>query len=166
MADILGTFGEEHEEALDQLANLRQYLDQLREGKPMGWLVDGYEAFSKWLGEALKNHFRTEEEALFPPLKKVFGGGGGPVAQMLYEHGEIEEAHAEMARALAKEAPDREALADASEKILAILPGHIEKEDNVLFPFAARRLTPDQMAAVSHLAETVGKPHGAGLTFP
>ncbi len=158
---VLDTFCEEHEEALDRLANLRQYLDQLREGKPMGWLVDGYEAFSDWLGEALKTHFRMEEEVLFPPLKEVFGRGGGPVSQMLYEHGEIEEAHAKMAAALAKEDPDREALAEASERILAVLPGHIEKEDNVLFPFAERRLTPDQMAEVDAAVREFSPPPGS-----
>lgn len=39
--------------------------------------------------------------------------------------------------------------AEACENILAILPGHVEKKDSVLFPFAERRLTPAQTAAVN-----------------
>ncbi|HEY3316125.1 MAG TPA: hemerythrin domain-containing protein [Bacillota bacterium] len=105
MPEIIGKFREDHERALDHLGDLTHYVAWLREGRPMGQLIDGFKSFSDFLDEALNEHFRQEEEALFPSLRPIFGHKGGPVEQMLREHEVIEEAHAQMVRELAREAP-------------------------------------------------------------
>lgn len=91
----------------------------------------------------VRHHFREEEEALFPVLKRHLGAdAGGPIATMLEEHETFWRWAARLSEGVAALRAGRwdEAMAsrvrEAGQAILDLLPAHIEKEDNMLFPMA------------------------------
>jgi len=95
-------------------------------------------------------HLRKEEQELFPRLETCgipcCGGGGGPVAVMLYEHTLGRSAVAAMAAALKNYAGGDTAAAETLAENLTLyvnlLRDHIEKENNVLFEMANQFLSP------------------------
>lgn len=103
--------------------------------------VDGFLAF---LDADVTRHFALEEEVLFPELAEIESIASGPLRVMEAEH--------ELFRSLLQTAEtathrnDREGLLTAVVDLIALLRGHIAKEDNVLFPMARKRLRPDQLA--------------------
>jgi len=106
-------------------------------------------------------HHGKEEEHLFPAL--IAAGvprDGGPIGQMLLEH--------EQGRAFVRGmgAAARACAAGATTAGIAdfvsnargytqLLPAHIDKEDNVLYPIADARLTAETQAALSVAFERV-----------
>jgi regulator of cell morphogenesis and NO signaling len=106
-------------------------------------------------GEVL-SHFREEELALFPVLGRHLDVSTGPIAMLMEEHAQFRQLELEFEEALAAiEAgsndgwPDK--LCDAADAIRRLLPPHIEKEDEVLFPMAESTLDESEWAEVERL---------------
>ena len=92
-----------------------------------------------------KCHHGKEEGILFPALINAgIPKEGGPIAVMLSEHEQGRSFIREMDRATAS-GPDYEAFAGAARQYSALIKGHIQKENGVLFPIAERALDKDRL---------------------
>ena len=92
-----------------------------------------------------KYHHAKEEDILFIFMEKAgFSRDSGPIAVMLYEHDEGRDYIRKLEIANSRYADgDSSASAEIIENSLAyssLLRGHIQKEDNVLYPMAVKLL--------------------------
>jgi hemerythrin-like domain-containing protein len=98
-------------------------------------------------------HHGKEEGALFAALTRYgMPANGGPVGVMLHEHGRARELTGGLRDAATRWAggdPDAAAVVvDYARAYNALLTQHIFKEDNILFPMAARVIPPQDEAAI------------------
>jgi len=96
-----------------------------------------------------KCHHGKEENLLFPALEKTgIPKESGPIGVMLSDHQEGRGYVRKMAEAVAgiKEGNKKEVknFAKNARNYIQLLRGHIEKENNILYPLADDRLTPKQ----------------------
>lgn len=101
-------------------------------------------------------HFRQEEQALFPVLGRQVGTDEGPIAVLMEEHCTFRRLQLEYEAALAAleagaQGEWAQRLEQAAADIGSLLPGHIQKEDEVLFPMAANLLDAAAWEEVSSL---------------
>lgn len=106
-------------------------------------------------GEVL-SHFREEELALFPVLGRHVEVSGGPIAMLMEEHARFRQLELEFEEALAAMEASlggvwHETLCAAADEIRQMMPAHIEKEDDVLFPMAESMLEESEWADVERL---------------
>lgn len=139
MSETLELFNQDHAHALEMLAILQKELERLRNDQDLPLVRHGLEKFVAFLDDALKVHFR-QEEALFPLMVEADANAAQPVEAMLAEHRLIETAHRNLKEELAGEKPSPEIIMENGEKIIEVLRGHINREDQALFPFALRIL--------------------------
>jgi len=85
----------------------------------------------------MAQHFRMEEEVLFPSLISS-GGPAGPVSVMLMEHAQMNELIEQMAAAVASQ--DAGEYGGLSETLLIVMQQHNLKEEQILYPIADRFL--------------------------
>lgn len=123
---IIDRFSSEHDVFISQLTVIE---DLTRGGADVASLV----AAIRTLAAPLLAHAENEERALFPDLEPSMGGEGGPLAVLTEEHHVL---HGQLDRMTAD--PPRWELEQVLDAFLRLLRGHIEKEEVVLFPAAAR----------------------------
>ena len=123
---IIDRFSSEHDVFISQL----QVIEDLTRG---GADVASVVAAIRTLAAPLLAHAENEERALFPDLEPSLGGEGGPLAVLTEEHHVL---HGHLDRMTAD--PPRWELEQVLDVFLRVLRGHIEKEEDVLFPAAAR----------------------------
>jgi len=117
-------------------------------------------ALRYFAGMAVK-HTADEEDSLFPRLAAEVGTDGADaavverMAELEADHREAEEAHAEVEqlgrRWLADDrlsAADLARLRELLDALTTTYREHIAHEDNEVFPVAARRLGPEELAAI------------------
>jgi hemerythrin-like domain-containing protein len=99
-------------------------------------------------------HHGKEEAHLFPLLEaRGLGRGGGPTGVMLHEHDEGRRLVAAMRQAVADDAPrDFQRYARA---YVRLLREHIRKEDQCLFPMAARILSGSDAESLAQRFERI-----------
>lgn len=116
-----------------------------------------------------KCHHSKEEDLLFVKMEEAgMPVEGGPIAAMLYEHGEGRRLVRAMSQALPRAAEgDAVATAAVARDLLAyvrLLRAHIRKEDNVLYPMADRLLTAeDQQALMEGFDRVEAEEMGEGV---
>ena len=123
---IIDRFSSEHDVFISQL----QVIEDLTRG---GADVASVVAAIRTLAAPLLAHAENEERALFPDLEPSMGGEGGPLAVLTEEHHIL---HGQLDRMTAD--PPRWELEQVLDAFLRVLRGHIEKEEDVLFPAAAQ----------------------------
>ncbi len=123
---IIDRFSSEHDVFISQLTVIE---DLTRGGADVASVV----AAIRTLAAPLLAHAENEERALFPDLEPSMGGEGGPLAVLTEEHHVL---HGQLDRMTAD--PPRWELEQVLDAFLRLLRGHIEKEEVVLFPAAAR----------------------------
>jgi len=123
---IIDRFSSEHAVFISQL----QVIEDLTRG---GADVASVVAAIRTLAAPLLAHAENEERALFPDLEPSMGGEGGPLAVLTEEHHVL---HGQLDRMTA--GPPRWELEQVLDAFLRVLRGHIEKEEDVLFPAAAQ----------------------------
>jgi regulator of cell morphogenesis and NO signaling len=164
MNPILEELSRQHRDAEHMLAELSAAVTRLRSqgaGGP-GVLTDLVHCRSMIQGE-VDTHFREEEQALFPILGRRIGTEDGPIAVLMEEHCAFRRLQLEYERALAgleagREGDWQERLVGAADAMGSLLPPHIEKEDQVLFPMAEAVLEEgewDEVRALCHCAPSV-----------
>jgi hemerythrin-like domain-containing protein len=97
--------------------------------------------------DGLDRHIRLEEEILFPLFEERTGMRGGPTAVMRVEHLEIRGALGAMRDALGR--GDAGLFQDGLAHLLAVLPDHNVKEEQVLYPTTDRILPERDRAALA-----------------
>lgn len=113
---------------------------------------DAVEYFSSYIEGC---HAHKEEDVLFPLMQqRGMPPGGGPLAVMIAEHRQSDEALAAFRRAAERYmAGDLGALADLRQAFSAyagVLREHFWKETDILFPMAQRLFVPADAEAVVH----------------
>lgn len=157
MESIMEELFRQHRDAEAMLVKLAAGVGRVRrEGAGgAGVLGDLSELRREIQGEVL-SHFREEEQALFPVLGRHLDSSSGPIATMMEEHALFRQLELQFEEAVAAlEAGFRngweEKLGDAGDAIARLLPGHIAKEEEVLFPMAEEVLQEDEWAEVRRL---------------
>jgi len=157
----------EHKAVLLALRILDKVGDSLAAGaagapEHLNQLIDFFKGFVD------KCHHAKEEEVLFPELQKLgLPREGGPIGVMLAEHDAGRRIIRKMSEGLGHlRSDDKEAIrtirADSGE-YRDLLQGHIDKENNVLFPMADRLLSDDDGASVIERFEAIERDRvGAG----
>lgn len=157
MESIMEELFRQHRDAEAMLVKLAAGVGRVRrEGAGgAGVLGDLSELRHEIQGEVL-SHFREEEQALFPVLGRHLDSSSGPIATMMEEHALFRQLELQFEEAVAAlEAGLRdgweEKLGDAGDAIARLLPGHIAKEEEVLFPMAEEVLQEEEWAEVRRL---------------
>lgn len=106
------------------------------------------------------HHHRKEEEHLFPAMKQAgFPRFGGPIAVMFAEHDEGRRYAAGLSSAAERlAAGDATAIYDVVENAqgyVALQREHIVREENVLFVWARRALSPETLDELLHLFDRI-----------
>jgi hemerythrin-like domain-containing protein len=140
----------EHKAVLLALQILEKIENSLKEGAAdapanLDQLIDFFRGFVD------RCHHAKEEDVLFPELeRRGVPREGGPIGVMLAEHNAGRQYIREMSNALTGfRSGDGDAvnvIRESSNGYRNLLRGHIDKEDNVLYPMADR-LIPDADAA-------------------
>ncbi|MDI6798229.1 MAG: hemerythrin domain-containing protein [Desulfatibacillaceae bacterium] len=135
----------EHHAVLEALGVLEQVVQSIEDGKDSAYkdfenLLDFFKGFVD------RCHHGKEEDALFPAMmKQGVKKEGGPIGVLLAEHEDGRKHVRAMAAGLASVINgNTNALVQIRENALSyreLLFGHIEKENNVLFPMAERVLS-------------------------
>lgn len=89
--------------------------------------------------EDMRLHFDREETVLFPAFEQATGITQGPTAVMRYEHEEMRQLIADSEMAL--QSQDASAFLGLCETLLVMMQQHNLKEENVLYPMAASRIS-------------------------
>lgn len=81
-----------------------------------------------------EDHFRREEEILFPAFEQATGSSGGPTDVMRTEHSQMRRLLSRLAQALDRRDAGR--FLGESETLLTLMQQHNLKEENVLYHLA------------------------------
>jgi hemerythrin-like domain-containing protein len=147
------TLMEEHriiESGLDALERFAQAAGSGPVAEEAATLAD-FVTFIREFADA--HHHGKEEDLLFVAMVDAgFPREGGPIAVMLHEH-DLGRAYVGRLDAVASndaawDAADRGEVLEAALGFVALLRGHIHKEDNVLYMMARQHLDADAMASL------------------
>ncbi|MBI3983649.1 MAG: hemerythrin domain-containing protein [Gemmatimonadetes bacterium] len=145
--DPLTRFEIEHEAALAALARLEGAALALECGEPPERHLDTARSVYGELCTAVRAHNEAEEDVLFDLI-----GADAPTALFVEEHHMLRRLEEELARAVdAGDAPHR--VPPVAREIVALLRGHIQRENEVLFPMARALLGPEGLAVVARRLE-------------
>ncbi|HWP39094.1 MAG TPA: hemerythrin domain-containing protein [Gemmatimonadales bacterium] len=146
--DPLTRFELEHEAALAALARLEAAALALECGEPPGPHLATARAVHGELCTAVRAHNEAEEDALFDLM-----GEDAPTALFVDEHQLLRRLEADLARAIeADDAAQR--VPPVAQEIVALLRGHIQRENEVLFPMARALLGSEGLAVVARRLKT------------
>lgn len=166
MQDAIELLMEEHRLVETVLEALDGYAAAIERGS--GFEREDLARFVTFVREfADAKHHAKEEDILFEAMiANGFPREGGPIAVMLHDH-ELSRGYVrEMAEIAAGDEEWSEAVAArvvaAARAYTELLRGHIDKEDNVLYPMAQSVLPPAAMQEVSERCEGVEQRHAQG----
>jgi hemerythrin-like domain-containing protein len=106
--------------------------------------------FAAFLADEVVHHFAIEEQALFPLLARHLSLEQGPLAVMNAEHAAFRELLADLTTAV--HAGNLDAQRTHAAELVELLRAHIAKEDQILFPMAARLLSAAELGEVDRRA--------------
>jgi iron-sulfur cluster repair protein YtfE (RIC family) len=157
MESILAELFRQHRDAEGMLAKLAAGVGRVRrEGVRGASILDDLRDLRREIQGEVLSHFREEEQALFPVLGRHIDSASGPIAMLMEEHAifrQLELQFEEAVAALEAGLKDgwEEKVCDAGEAIARMLPGHIEKEESVVFPMAEEMLGEEEWNDVGRL---------------
>jgi hemerythrin-like domain-containing protein len=143
MASTIDLLGRQHQEVLKVLAETEM---RLEDGAATATLAE-------YLEGEVQEHFRLEEESLFPVLAEHPAIAGGPLRVMQMEHEAFRGLLADLRLAIS--GGDGPAQAQVAADLIALLRGHIAKEDEVLFPMANALLGEEALRRVDGRAREI-----------
>ncbi len=145
--EIIETLMDEHRQIERGLGALERHLGWVKAGGSTDRATLG--KFVTFLREfADKIHHAKEEELLFVKMaENGFPTEGGPIAVMLFEHGEGRAMVRRLGEISDGQGPlverDRADAISAGEGYVRLLRDHIQKEDRILYPMAETHLPAD-----------------------
>jgi hemerythrin-like domain-containing protein len=123
-----------------------------------GWLERERKKTVRFFESDLKQHFKAEEEVLFPSMQR-FSGASSVIARLFSEHRRMEALIEQLGRA------SIETLADTLGEFADLLEEHIRMEERVLFPIyekqASREIAEEVKKAIVELIGTAMQPKNA-----
>ena len=157
MDHLLEQLYQQHREAermLDRLADAERLLR--REGYAAPGLGRELVDIRAVLQAEIDSHFREEEWALFPVLGRHIGVEEGPIAAMMDDHALFRRLQLELDTGLAalesaQPGAWTQVVTSAAVAIVDLLPGHIQKEEGILFPMADDLLSEAEWDEARHL---------------
>ncbi len=167
MTAAIETLMREHrviEQVLASLATLAAHLNQ-GEAADRGAIRD-FAAFFRNFAD--RCHHGKEEDLLFAAMTRHgFSRETGPIAVMLVEHEEGRRCVGELARVGDGDGDlspaERRAVVDAAATFIPLLRGHIQKEDQILYPMAQQYVPAEVMEELAHrFADFEANVMGAG----
>jgi hemerythrin-like domain-containing protein len=90
------------------------------------------------------NHFKKEEEILFPTFEQATGNAEGPTRMMRFEHEQVRGLIGRMAESIEKE--DKDAYLSLAESMMILLQQHNMKEEQMLYAMCDRVIPQDVKA--------------------
>ncbi len=157
VTDPLTSLSEDHQRILGILEEVRRGIGVLSNNKASAADLAALRKAAQTLAHELDLHsMKKEEEGLFPPLAEAIGPVG-PIAVMLADHREVENHLPKLLAELSKDKPDAARARSHADVIWGLLPGHIQKEDYILYPMARQRLTRQQMDRVTAKFQELNK---------
>src|SRR4030042_1655399 len=161
MSKAIDDLMQEHQAILSALRILQKIVIMIKKNSEVN--TNDLDALINFLKEfADKCHHGKEEVILFPAFETAgIPKENGPIGVMLKEHELGRSYIKQMSDSLSKTKPDVHFL-EAAEKYVALLRSHIEKENNILFPMGASRLSAEQLDELfkkfeKHEEEVIGK---------
>ena len=144
MSKAIDDLMHEHQAILSTLRILQKAIIMLKKNSEIN--MNDLNSLISFLKEfADKCHHGKEEGYLFPAFEAAgIPNENGPIGVMLREHELGRSYIKQMSDSLAKTKADEHFLM-AAEKYVALLRSHIEKENNILFPMGASRLSAEQL---------------------
>lgn len=101
--------------------------------------------------DAMRQHFKREEEVLFPSVEARTGMHMGPTRVMRMEHRQMEELFQDLEGAL--QWGDRENFLGLAETLLVMMQQHNMKEEQILYPMADQVLNGKQADMISAMRQ-------------
>lgn len=143
---------------------LRQLATKIAEGNPAVAITEEAAALRLEIEPLMLAHHRHEEALLFPALLEAMAGSDAVCLRELTEflaaeHRALEESWQHVCRVLVSiEAGEREAagLSKSLEAFADRYLRHIQREEEELFPMAARLLTEEELAQIEQKLHAVG----------
>lgn len=161
MSKAIDNLMQEHHAILSILRIMQKILIMLKKNSEVS--ISELNSIITFLKEfADKCHHGKEEGILFPTFEAAgIPKENGPIGVMLNEHELGRSYIKQMAESLSKGKADQQFL-EGAEKYIALLRSHIEKENNILFPMGASRLSSEQLEEIfikfeKFEEETIGK---------
>lgn len=108
-----------------------------------------FEAFS----DALTNHFKMEEMALFPMFEQKTGMSEGPTQVMVMEHEQMRELLSKMEDAV--EQSDNDKFFGLSETLMILMQQHNMKEEQMLYTMIQQHMGDDADHIISRMRSLV-----------
>jgi DUF438 domain-containing protein len=155
------TFMEEHREILKAVDELKKILDKLGSANDFGEVSGGLEVMRHALDHLIEadKHHKREEDVLFPTLQRY--GIVEPPTVMLMEHQTFVPKKKELHELL--ECPEKLPYSEFAEKarelgevIVNMIPSHIYKEDNILYPMALQVIPKDEWRTIKKKCDEIG----------
>ena len=152
----------DHREAQRILVQLESFLDAV--ALDLEWTGERREKFDRMassFSQCLSDLFRKEGEILYPALEGLFTSDLGPLQVLRDEHQSAYHNFRQLSEISAslqagKNPPETLKKFDRSgRKTIEILRDHMYKEERVLFPMAARSLTPERDAEMAQKMENL-----------
>jgi hemerythrin-like domain-containing protein len=157
MNNCIESMMQEHEVIVEMLASLKAMADKLAAGEPIPRkdVVDFGRFFRDF---ADKCHHGKEEDRLFVKMvESGFPQDGGPIAVMLAEHDagrqEVRGLLAIGSRSGPLSDAEQAGIVDYAGRFVPLLYGHIQKENNILYPMAQNAISPEELARLDDSCE-------------
>ena len=157
MNDCIESMVQEHELIVEVLASLQAMTERLAAGEP----VDRKDVadFGRFFRDfADKCHHGKEEDRLFVKMvESGFPQDSGPIAVMLSEHGAGRQEVRGLLAIGTGSGPLSEAetakVSDHAGQFVPLLYGHIQKENNILYPMAQNAISPEELDRLDESCE-------------
>jgi regulator of cell morphogenesis and NO signaling len=146
MSTAIELLTRQHQDVLTQMAAVEAAI-------PTAGGAPKLAAFVTFLEHEVAEHFKIEEQALFPILARHLSMTQGPLAVMNSEHDAFRELLKSLAGAV--RSGDLAQQAAHAQEVIHLLRAHIAKEDQVLFPLAAQLLNDEEKNEVNRRAATL-----------
>ena len=138
-----------HSELNEAVPKVEAALRQMdTEAAPSAAAVDELLGVVDQLREAVEDHFRSEENTLFPVLIKALPELEGPVTGLLAEHDDMRYCINGLRKALGRVSSDRAAIREAityAANYTRCLADHSSLEDRTLYRYASLHLGEEQL---------------------
>jgi iron-sulfur cluster repair protein YtfE (RIC family) len=124
------------------------------------------DAVGSWFGQLLdviEWHHRTEDDVLFPELRRRVPGFAAKEKELAHDHHELDQSMADVAKALRG---DLAALPAAAQKFQNILLEHLKVEEPIVFPVFVDDLTRQQYLDIESQVMRSAGPGMRTFLFP